>query len=180
MYELLQGRSDLRILPPRSGESMSSFDRRRLQIAHTSCHLDFSHPTQCFRRLVGTRTHFCSETRLTRESRTCGEFLELQLRDVALRLSNHVTLWINLVRERGRTPSWYVSGEPRIGIVKLAMSSFVSSILATGLSVLESTGSHTLKQKTCTSGAGGSTNPGRPHKFRVSGCALVPCFIGKH
>ena len=57
-----------------------------------------------------TRTHFCFENRPpTWESRRRRDLFEMQGRDVVLRLSDHVILWISLFRER--TPSRHVSGK---------------------------------------------------------------------
>ena len=130
-----------------------------------------------------TRTHFCFENRPpTWESRRRWEFFEMQGRDVVLRLSDHVILWISLFRER--TPSRHVSGKSPVSDGK-ALSPYLFHHFSLRVFLRFKTRvCHTLRWdflRTCckeyavgSSGSDGLTYkfPGMLHKLRVSGCGL--------
>ena len=144
--DLRQRGSDLRIKHLEIRQPTPSSWLWRHQIVHRVEHLHFFDAQNRVHTKACTGTDFCFEARLpTLECRQRREFIEMQLRDVILRLSDHVILWMSLFRERRIFQVGTFPANLGLGIKKRWVSFFVSLILAASLRVVESTGSSDVK-----------------------------------
>ena len=151
---------------PRSPELDS---REVSRSSRTSSHLDFISPTHCVRRVIGTRKHFCKETRPPTWE---GKKAQGIFRNASPRCVSTST------EDGGFTVGTFPANLGQ-GIVKLRVSLFVSSVLATSFPCAQKHGSaicscwtscvHILQKKKAvgSSGADGSKKHVSRHTTQV-------------